>query len=83
MRRERTVCRIAPYICCIAHSGPAPCRSEYLMSNTKDRVLTHVSPVPAPVAPGYKEAMARLPPVQITKRRLTAERDLPAVGSFS
>jgi len=53
------------------------------MPNTKDRAAARVELVPAAVAPGYAEAMARLPRVQITKRRLTADRDLPAVGSFS
>ncbi|WP_173009485.1 hypothetical protein [Methylobacterium sp. P1-11] len=53
------------------------------MSTIKDRAAARVALVPAAAAPGYAGAMARLPRVQITKRRPTADRDLPAVGSFS
>jgi hypothetical protein len=53
------------------------------MSTMKDRAAARVVLVPATVAPGYAEAMARLPRVQITKRRPSADRDLPAVGSFN
>lgn len=53
------------------------------MSDLKDRAAARIALVPAAVAPGYADAMARLPRVQITKRRPTADRDLPAVGSFN
>ena len=53
------------------------------MSTMKDRAAARVALVPEAVAPGYTEAMARLPRVQVTKRRPTADRDLPAVGSFN
>lgn len=52
------------------------------MSTLKDRAAARVLLVPEAVAPGYTEAMARLPRVQITKRRPIADRDLPAVGTF-
>jgi hypothetical protein len=63
--------------------GFALCCSEYPMSTMKDRAAARVALVPEAVAPGYTEAMARLLRVQITKRRPTADRDLPAVGSFN
>jgi|FEC22Drversion2_1045045.scaffolds.fasta_scaffold03734_2 hypothetical protein len=53
------------------------------MSNTKDRAGVRIALVPAAVAPGYADAMARLPRVRITERRPAADRDLPAVGSFN
>jgi hypothetical protein len=52
------------------------------MSTLKDRAAARVVLVPEAVVPGYREAMARLPRVQITKHRPSADRDLPAVGSF-
>ncbi|WP_267428280.1 hypothetical protein [Methylobacterium sp. GC_Met_2] len=53
------------------------------MSTMKDRAAARVELVPEAVSSGYTEAMARLPRVQIAKRRPIADRDLPAVGSFS
>lgn len=53
------------------------------MSTMKDRAAARVPLVPAAIAPGYATAMAQLPRVLITKRRISADRDLPAVGSFS
>ena len=63
--------------------GFAHCCMEYPMSTMKDRANARVVLVPEAAAPGYAEAMAQLPRVQITKRRPSADRDLPAVGSFS
>jgi hypothetical protein len=56
---------------------------EHPMSTMKDRVAARVVLVSETVAPGYGQAMAQLPRVQITKRRPSSDRDLPAVGSFS
>lgn len=53
------------------------------MSTLKDRAAARVALVPEAVVPGYAERMAQLPRVQITKRRPSSDRNLPAVGSFS
>ncbi|WP_157861964.1 hypothetical protein [Methylobacterium sp. Leaf361] len=52
------------------------------MSTMKDRAAARIVLVPETVAPGYAETMAQLPRARIAKRLPSADRDLPAVGSF-
>jgi hypothetical protein len=63
--------------------GLARCCAEHPMSTMKERSAARVPLVPVAAAPGYAAAMAQLPRVQITKRRISADRNLPAVGLFS
>jgi hypothetical protein len=53
------------------------------MPNMKDRDAARVAMVAGTAPPGTTDPMARLPRVQITKRHPSADRNLPAVGSFS
>lgn len=53
------------------------------MSSLKDRAAARFPLVPEAIAARYADAMARMPRVQLAKRRLSADRDLPAVGSFN
>lgn len=53
------------------------------MSNYNDRTTARIPLVPEPIAAQYENVVARLPQVRAPKRRPTADRDLPAVGSFN
>jgi hypothetical protein len=53
------------------------------MSNVKDRAAARLPLVPEAVSASYADALCKLQQVRLGKRRPTADRDLPAVGSFS
>lgn len=53
------------------------------MSSLKDRGAARFPLLPEAIAARYADAMARMPRIQLSKRYLSADGDLPVVGSFN